>query len=266
MYTSRILSRSRNINYSIQSTNTLRSTKTYLHSPSILHAPTKSFPIEAMKPPEEHKTPSLPRPQNTHLVPKDKHDIAAIKNLTTLPAATWTPLILFPPTHYSAQSSAPEIDSRDGLLAWLQDPNWPVAYPTSQLLLGLLNGGAPVCASRVDDGSVGVGKDEDVVRLAHAPTDEDARVLVSVLQWMFRESEDWEWVYSLIVAIVAKIENRERREEWFGDALRAFLRRVPDQEEKEWGFREEVESIVRLENGITEAEGKESLEARMLDL
>ncbi|KAH7379320.1 hypothetical protein DE146DRAFT_626107 [Phaeosphaeria sp. MPI-PUGE-AT-0046c] len=157
-------------------------------------------------------TPTEPvhRP-NLHLLPASKLDEPAIAHLHTLSPSIWAPLIDF---NLPLLPSQAPVTNEHGLICWLADINWPIAYPVSQLLLTLVND----CDKRDKYGDV----------LVRAVT----RVLECV--------EEWDWLYWTIVHVVDGIEDRGWMRERFGASLKALQGRVPKEEEEDWGFGEVI--------------------------
>lgn len=166
----------------------------------------RAYCITKMSKPNSTPPPASPeQPRDNHLLPTSRHDHASISHLRTLPPSHWTPLILFSfptPPHYPG-----------GLLTWLQDANWPISRPTASLLLTLLGPGN---------------------RETHG------KVLIDALKNLFSDSDDWDWMYYLLTMIVEEIEDGEYVRRELGDVLGILKGRVPEQEERDWGFREVI--------------------------
>ncbi|EAT88219.1 hypothetical protein HBI56_123000 [Parastagonospora nodorum] len=139
------------------------------------------------------------------LMPRDRHDSATLTHLKSLGPSTWAPLI--PP-------SAPD----GGLLHWLEDINWPIARPISKLLVSL--------ADDVD------------------AREQYGHYLVDTVNKLFKSSEDWEWVYYVLVYVVCEVEDKEWARSKFGDGVRGLEGRMRGEEEKEWGFGEYIGKLL----------------------
>ena len=131
------------------------------------------------------------------LMPRDRHDFASLTHLQSLGPSAWAPLI--PP-------SAPDA----GLLHWLQDMNWPIARPVSQLLVSLAD-------------------------------DADARTqyghhLVDAVKKLFASSEDWGWVHHVLVYVVCEIADEDWGRDNFRSEVWLLRKRVPEYQERDWGF------------------------------
>ncbi|KAH7087009.1 hypothetical protein FB567DRAFT_57028 [Paraphoma chrysanthemicola] len=141
------------------------------------------------------------------LLPNDKTDEAAVTHLETLPPSSWASLILIVPSTPHMNSPGPLIDSSTGLLTWLQDINWPIAYPISRLLLSLIN-----TSTEVREG--------------------EGQILVRALKRVFCESEDWDWVHYCSTQIVCEVGDKTWVREEFGACLKGLKERVSGDVEK----------------------------------
>lgn len=169
---------------------------------------------------------SAVEPHNANLLPTSKHDAAAIAYLETLPPSEWSHLVLYN-SSTPAPPHAPQVDRSSGLLTWLQDTNWPIATPVSRLLLSLLNN-----SSLIDDGT------------DRGARDSHAMILVEAVQRIFRESEDWEWCFHVLLCIVMEIEDKAWMKSMFTVVLREFQERIPARDEEDWAFNEEIRNCL----------------------
>lgn len=148
--------------------------------------------------------PNYNQSDRRNLLPQDKLDTDSIEHLESLGPAVWAPLIA------CSTPTAPAA----GLLDWLCDINWPVAYPITQLLL--------TCVNDLDN------------------REKCGHYLVDAVSELFMIEDDWEWIYWVLAYVVCKIEDKEYVKREFGDSLKAMRDRAPKQDEEDWGFKEEI--------------------------
>jgi hypothetical protein len=165
-------------------------------------------------------------PDHSNLIPQDRSDFDTLDRLISLGPSVWAPL-------------TPPQASGGGLLCWLADINWPIALPISKLLVSLAN---------------------------DARTREQyGHYLVDSVNELFMTSDDWDWVYWVLVHVVCKIEDEAWRRREFGEGLRALRERVPLQEEKDWGFEKEVTECLG-ETKLSEQERSQEVEVKDSDI
>jgi hypothetical protein len=149
-------------------------------------------------------TPNYNQTDRSNLMPKHKSDTDSLSHLASLGPSIWAPLIA------RGTASAPA----SGLLDWVCDINWPVAYPITQLLL--------TCVNDADHRS------------------KYGRYLVNAVNDLFTAEDDWDWIYWVLVHVVCEIDDKEYVKREFGESLRAMGERVPVEEEKNWEFGEQI--------------------------
>ncbi|KAH7076811.1 hypothetical protein BKA63DRAFT_411286 [Paraphoma chrysanthemicola] len=156
---------------------------------------------------------------SNRLLPRDKSDEAAVTHLRTLTPSSWTSLILMVPSTPLHNSPGPLIDSSAGFLPWLQDINWPIAYPISRLLLSLINTSPDL-------------------------RENEGQFLVRALKRVFCESENWDWVHYCLTQIVCEVTEKVWVRQEFGECLHRLRGRVPGDVEKDWEIGRTVGEIL----------------------